>query len=65
MKVITKRLEKQSPLEEADALLKTMRGLRGDALIPKGVYRFHTPHEAHQWMIKTMARTHAHLKSKT
>ena len=48
------------------ALQRTLAGLRGtNALIPRGVYRFNSFEEADAWMIRTIARTHASLKSKT
>jgi len=43
-----------------------MADLRGThALVPRGVYRFCSFEEADAWMTRTMARTHASLKSKT
>jgi len=44
---------------------RTMNRLRGGALIPRGVYRFADHEEADEWMIRTIANTHAHLSSKT
>lgn len=44
---------------------RTMNRLRGGALIPRGVYRFASHEEADEWMIRTIANTHAHLSSKT
>jgi hypothetical protein len=47
-------------------LQRTMARLRGtNAIVPRGVYRFATFEEADAWMTRTMARTHAILKSKT
>ncbi|MBI2833440.1 MAG: hypothetical protein HYX76_03325 [Acidobacteria bacterium] len=34
------------------------------AVVPRGVYRFSSFEEADAWMMRTMARTHASLKSK-
>ena len=39
---------------------RTMNRLRGGALIPRGVYRFTDHEEADEWMIRTIADTHAH-----
>lgn len=61
MKIITKRHGKPDPVKDAEHMLKLVRQLRGDALIPRGVYRFTSKSEAHQWMIKKMADTRARL----
>ena len=51
---------------DAAVLQRTMAALRGTgAVVPRGVYRFESFEEADAWMIRTMARTHASLKSKT
>jgi hypothetical protein len=48
------------------ALQRTLAAVRGTgAIVPRGVYRFATFEEADAWMTRTMARTHASLKSKT
>src|SRR6266498_3514645 len=47
----------------AAILQRTMNRLRGGALIPRGVYRFRDHEEADEWMIRTIAATHAHLSS--
>lgn len=65
MKVVSRRTRKEDPLLDAAILQRTMNRLRGGALIPKGVYRFHSHEEADQWMLRMMARTHARLSSKT
>ena len=65
IKVVTKRKQIESPLEDIKRLQKTINRLRGYALIPVGVYRFKTFQEADQWMIKTIASTHASLNWKT
>lgn len=44
---------------------RTVNRLRGTGLIPRGVYRFASHEEADEWMIRTIANTHAHLSSKT
>jgi hypothetical protein len=44
--------------EDANALLHTVRQLRGDrGICPRGVYRFESFEEAHAWMIKMLARS--------
>jgi hypothetical protein len=45
--------------QEVDRLLETAAGLRRAPLVPRGVYRFSTFEEAHAWMIRMTARTHA------
>ncbi|MDO8518535.1 MAG: hypothetical protein Q7T11_00030 [Deltaproteobacteria bacterium] len=65
MKVFTKRHGKPDKIEEARRLMTLVRRLRGDALVPKGVYRFKTMEEANQWMLQKMASTRAFLNSKT
>jgi hypothetical protein len=48
------------------ALQETLAAVRGTgAVVPRGVYRFTSFEEADAWMIRTMARTHASLRSKT
>lgn len=67
MKVITKRHGKQNPIDEGAGMLRVIRQIRqirGEALIPKGVYRFKSMEEANRWMIHTMASTHVRLFSK-
>jgi hypothetical protein len=51
---------------ETGALQRTLAAVRGTgAIVPRGVYRFRSFEEADAWMTRTMARTHANLKSKT
>jgi hypothetical protein len=51
---------------EIGSLRCTMAAVRATgAVVPRGVYRFRTFEEADAWMTRTMARTHASLKSKT
>jgi hypothetical protein len=48
------------------ALQRTLSAVRGTgAVVPRGVYRFLSFEEADAWMTRTMARTHASLRSKT
>lgn len=65
MKVITKRFGKADPIVEGAGILRFIRQLRGDVLIPKGVYRFKSMKEANRWMIYTIANTRVRLSSKT
>jgi hypothetical protein len=51
---------------QTGALQRTLAALRATgAVVPRGVYCFMTFEEADAWMTRTMARTHASLKSKT
>ena len=41
-------------------LTETAEKIRGTrALVPRGVYRFRTFEEAHEWMLEKIASTHA------
>ncbi len=64
MRRISKRADGDDVLRDAAAMQRTMNRLRGGALIPRGVYRFAGHEEADEWMIRTIADTHAHLSSK-
>lgn len=64
MKTVSRRARKTSALRDAKALQRTINRLRGHALVPRGVYRFTSHKDSQQWMIKTMARTHARQKLK-
>ena len=64
MKLITSRHGRENFLNDARILQKTMSQIQGRALIPKGVYRFKTMKEAHQWMIQQMPAIHARQKFK-
>jgi hypothetical protein len=58
----TRRIDGGAP----GALQRTMAAVRATgAIVPRGVYRFRSFEEADAWMTRTMARTHASLKSKT
>lgn len=64
-KVVGRRKERPSNLDEANQLLRTAWALRGtNRLIPRGLYRFETFEEANRWMIQAMAHTHALRPSK-
>ena len=48
------------------ALQRTLAGVRRTgALVPRGVYRFHSFEEADAWMTRMMARTHVSRSSTT
>lgn len=59
MKIVGKRSGQFAPSpENANALQNTMRQLRGGkGLCPRGVYRFKSFEEAHEWMIKMIAQS--------
>lgn len=59
IKIVGKRSGQFAPsLENADVLLRTMRQLRGGrGICPRGVYRFESFEEAHEWMIKMIAQS--------
>ena len=62
MKIVgCRRVDRDTP----GALQRTMAHVRGTgAVVPRGVYRFTSFEEANAWMTRTMARTHASLRSK-
>ena len=58
----------QSPnvWEAVRQLTETAERLRGSrALVPRGVHRFATFEEAHEWMLEKIASTHASRGRKT
>jgi hypothetical protein len=59
MKIVGKRSGKFAPTpENANVLQNTMRQLRGNkGICPRDVYRFESFEEAHEWMIKMLARS--------
>jgi hypothetical protein len=58
---VSRRPEGEDIIRDAAALQRTMNRLRGGGLIPRGVYRFASHEDADEWMIRTIADTHAHL----
>ena len=64
MKILGKRRDNPSTIEDVRVLQHTMNVLQGGALVPVGLYRFNSFQEADQWMIKQIAATHARRKSK-
>jgi hypothetical protein len=66
MKTVGRRRADGDDAGDRGALQRTLAAVRGTgAVVPRGVYRFATFEEADAWMTRTMARTHASLKSKT
>ena len=63
MKVVGRRQVHSEPTGDLQRTMAAVRGTR--ALVPRGVYRFGTFEEADAWMTRTLARTHASLRSKT
>lgn len=63
MKIVGRRRFRASG---TGTLQQTLAAVRGTgAVVPRGVYRFASFEEADAWMTRTMARTHASLRSKT
>ncbi len=66
MKVVGRRRTDGFRWEDVRQLTVTSESLRGTSkLVPRGLYRFATFEEAHQWMMQMIARTHAHHGRKT
>ena len=67
MKVVGKRIVHSPDVwEGVRQLTETSERLRGSAaLVPRGVYRFRTFEEAHEWMMEKIASTHASRGRKT
>jgi len=58
-KVVGRRTGYQDAFKAGMQLQKTAGDLQkafGNRFVPKGVYRFRTHEEAHQWMIRMLAR---------
>jgi len=64
IKIHTRRSGKQNPVADSEILQRTVNRLRGVGIAPRGVYRFASHEEAEQWLIRQMARIHAHRSSK-
>jgi hypothetical protein len=58
MKIVTRRRPGEDVLRDS-AILKRTHALCGNALVPRGVYRFATHEEADAWMTLQIAATHA------
>ena len=65
MKLVSKRSPGGRILDDTARLQRTLNRLRGPALVPRGVYRFSSFEEADRWMMSQIARSAAHLSSKT
>jgi hypothetical protein len=65
IKRISRRSEGEDTLRDVAILQRTVNRLRGNALVPRGLYRFRSHEEADEWMMRQIARTHARLSSKT
>ena len=65
MKVVTKRFGKEDPIKDTEIMQRTFNRLRGNALVPKGVFRFSSMKEADQWMMEKIMNTHGLLSSRT
>lgn len=67
MKVVGRRLDRPSTIDEAQALQRLAIGMRRVPwLMPRsGIHRFTSFEEAEQWMLVTTARTYASLKPRT
>ena len=65
MKVVSKRASGARVLDDVARLQRTLNRLRGRGLVPRGLYRFSSFEEADRWMMSQIARSAAHLSSKT
>jgi hypothetical protein len=59
MKIVTRRQPGEDVLRDSAILQRTLNALRGNALVPRGVYRFASHEEADAWMTLQIAATHA------
>jgi hypothetical protein len=67
MKTVGQRAVRSPDVWEAvRQLTETAERIRGSrALVPRGVHRFATFEEAHEWMLEKIASTHANRGRKT
>jgi hypothetical protein len=65
MKIVTRRRPGEDVLRDSAILQRTLNALRGNAFVPRGVYRFASHEEADAWMTHQIAATHARLSSGT
>ena len=63
MKVVTRRPPGEDVLRDFAILQRTLNALRGNALVPRRVYRVSSHEEADAWMSLQIAATHACLNS--
>ncbi|MBW3565878.1 MAG: hypothetical protein KY459_14295 [Acidobacteria bacterium] len=61
---MSKRAPGENALRDAAIMQRTMNRLRGEALVPRGVYRFATHEEADEWMMRMMAATQQSRRTK-
>ena len=62
---VSRRPVGQDVIRDISILQRTINGLRGADLVPRGVFRFPSHEEADAWMMRQMASTHARRSSKT
>jgi hypothetical protein len=62
---VSRRPVGEDVIRDISILQRTINGLRGADLVPRGVYRFPSHEEADAWMMRLMASTHARRSSKT
>lgn len=65
MKLVSKRAAGAHVLDDMARLQRTLNRLRGRGLVPRGLYRLSSFEEADRWMMSQIARSAAHLNSKT
>jgi hypothetical protein len=61
--VVSKRRPGEDILRDSAILQRTLNRLRGNALVPRGLYRFASHEEADEWMTRQIAATQARLAS--
>lgn len=64
MKRISHRLEGEDVVRDMAILQRTMNRLRGERLVPKGIYRFSSHEDADSWMMKQIVANHVRPRSK-
>ena len=57
MKIVTRRRPGEDALRDSAILQRTLNALRGNALVPRGVYRFASHEEADAWGTLQIAAT--------
>jgi len=65
LKIVTRRPPGEDVLRDSAILQRRLNALRGNALVPRGVYRFASHEEADAWMTLRIAATHARQSSGT
>lgn len=64
MKRISRRREGEDVVRDIAILQRTMNRLRGESLVPKGIYRFSSHEDADSWMMKQIVANHVRPSSK-